>query len=69
MSDTIVATYRSRNAPQRPAVRGPGQTVQADEVGLVNPFGSLITQEDANGNFNARITALEDVTVIDGGVY
>ena len=83
MNTSISTTYRSASAPRQKQPRDPGLTVDADEVGLVNPQSGLVTQEDANQYFNdkidtleadvtaldGRVTTLENVNVIDGGTY
>ena len=74
MATSISTIYRSASAPRQKQPRDPGLTVDADEVGLVNPQSDLVTQEDANQYFNdkiddleSRVTTLE--TVIDGGTF
>lgn len=77
MTNSSPVTYCSTSAPtqsglslvQPPQSQGAGDTINTDEVGLVNPSGGLVTQEDANNSFDARLLALESVTVIDGGTY
>ena len=74
MTTSVSTTYRSASAPSQKQPRDPGLTVDADEVGLVNPQSDLVTQEDANQYFNdkiddleSRVTTLE--TVKDGGTF
>ena len=76
MNTSISTTYRSASAPRQKQLRDPGSTVDADEVGLVNPQSGLVTQEDANQFFNDKIDTLEaevsendtDISALDAKV-
>ena len=77
MTTSVSTIYRSASAPRYNSQRvGPGTTIGTDEIGLINPEGELVTQEDANKYFNDKIDTLEtgvsendtDISALDGRV-